>query len=174
MAKYWNKPRIVFIVWAIVELIGWLTTHYLFMDFRANWIWLVLSVIAFVPMVKYMPWKQKKLRSILLLWLTTVAVGMLVSFLSFEVRPLFTLATYLGVFWLFLMGAAFLVNALWWTPGLFIIGGVVQIVAGFLPLLFPTLIAYQYLVAAVAGTGAMLILLPNKRFRKRQTRSATA
>lgn len=172
--KFWNKPRIVFATWAAAELVGWLTTHYFFLDFRANWVWLVLSLIAFVPMVRYMPWKQKKLRKILLLWLVTVAVGLAVSFLTFEVDPLLPLAGYLGVFWLFLMGIAFFVNALWWTPGLFIIGGVLQIAAGVLPFAFPILIADQYLVAAVAGTGAMLILLPNKRLRTRKKSAAAA
>ena len=166
MARYWTRPRIVFAVWATVELIGWLTTHFFFMDLRANWLWLVLSVVAFVPMIRYMPWRNRKLRNILVLWLTTVAVGMVFSFLAFEVRSLGILAAYLGVFWLLLMGVAFLINAIWWTPGLFIIGGVVQIVAGLLPLVFVDLLYYQYLIAAVAGTGAMLILLPNRPLRK--------
>jgi hypothetical protein len=165
MATYWTKPRIVFLVWAIVELIGWLSTHFFFMDPRANWVWLVLSVIAFVPMVKYMPWRNLKLRKILILWIVVVAVGMAISFLTFSLSPLYPLAPNLGIFWLFLMGVAFLVNALWWTPELFIIGGVLQIAAGALPLLVPSLLFYQYLIAAVAGTGAMLILLPNRRLK---------
>jgi len=136
------------------------------MDLRANWLWLVLSVVAFVPMIRYMPWHNRKLRNILVLWLTTVTVGMVFSFLAFEVRVLGILAAYLGVFWLLLMGVAFLINAIWWTPGLFIIGGVVQIVAGLLPLVFVDLLYYQYLIAAVAGTGAMLMLLPNRPLRK--------
>ena len=167
MAKYWTRPRIVFLVWAIAELIGWLTTHYIFKDPRANWVWLILSVIAFVPMFRYMPWKQKKLRNILLLWLITVAVGMVVSFLAFEISWLRPLGPYLGVFWLLLMGVAFFVNALWWTPRLFMLGGAIQVIAGLLPLVFQNLVFYQYLVAAVAGTAGMLVLLPNTRPRKR-------
>lgn len=162
MAKYWIRPRIVFATWAGAELIGWLTTHFIFMDLRANWVWLILSVIAFVPMFRYMPFRVKKLRNILLLWLVTVVVGMVISFLAFEVNGLVWLTPYLGVFWLFLMGAAFFVNAFWWTPKLFIIGGALQVLAGALPLMVSSLLYYQYLVAAVAGTGAMLILLPNK------------
>jgi len=166
MARYWTKPRTVFVVWAAVELIGWLSTHFFFMDLRANWVWLVLSVIAFVPMIRYMPWRIRKLRNILLLWLITVGVGMVFSFLAFEVPTLYILIPNLGIFWLLLMGVAFFINALWWTPGLFIIGGVAQIVAGLLPLMFQDLLFYQYLIAAVAGPGAMLILLPNRPLRR--------
>lgn len=163
MGKYWTKPRIVFLVWAVAELIGWLTTHYIFMNPTANWVWLILSIIAFIPMFRYMPWKQKKLRSILLLWLATVTVGMVVSFLAFQVDWARPLAAYLGVFWLLLMGAAFFVNALWWTPRLFVLGGAIQIVAGIIPLLVQNLLYYQYLIAAIAGTAGMLVLLPNSR-----------
>ena len=172
MATYWTKPRIVFMVWAVVELIGWLTTHFFFMDPRANWIWLVLSIIAFVPMVRYMPWRNRKLRSILMLWVVTVAVGMVFSFLAFEIPALGILAPNLGVFWLLLMGVAFLINAKWWTPGLFVIGGVLQIVAGLIPLAFQNLLFYQYLIAAGAGTGAMLILLPNRPLRSLRAASS--
>ena len=172
MSKYWTKPRIVFLAWAIAELVGWLTTHFIFMDPRANWVWLIVSVIAFVPMFRYMPWKQAKLRNILLLWIITVALGMAVSFLAFEVRALRQLAPYLGVFWLLLMGLAFFVNAIWWTPRLFVLGGVIQIVGGLIPLVVPDLLYYQYLIAAVAGTGGMLVLLPNSKPRKRRTAAA--
>lgn len=163
MTSYWTKPRIVFLVWAVVELIGWLTTHLFFMDPRANWLWLILSAVAFVPMVRFMPWRNRKLRKILLLWLITVALGMIVSFAAFWVPALGILAPNLGIFWLFLMALAFFINALWWTPGLFVIGGLIQLLGGALPLVVPTLLFYQYLVAAVAGTAAMLVLIPNRR-----------
>jgi hypothetical protein len=78
---------------------------------------------------------------------------MVISFLTFYLPPLYPLAPNLGIFWLFLMGIAFLGNALWWTPELFIIGGLVQIAAGALPLLVPSLLFYQYLIAAIAGNG---------------------
>ena len=147
--------------WAVVELIGWLTTHF-WPAPGVNWVWLVLTVIGLIPMIKFMPLRSSKLRNIMLLWIVALAVGMIFSFLAFTVAPLYGLAPYLGVFWLLLMGAAFLVNALWWTPRLFLLGGVLQIAAGLLPLLMPSLLASQYLIAAVAGTAGMLILLPNK------------
>ena len=162
MNKYWTKPRIVFLTWAIAELIGWLTTHFFFQSPTANWVWLILSAIAFVPMVRYMKMKVVKLRRILILWIVTVALGLMASFLSFSVSWLTWLAPHLGGFWLILMGVAFLINALWWTPRLFVLGGALQIAAGLLTLFVPALLASQYLVAAVAGTGGMLILLPNK------------
>lgn len=173
VAKGLTKAQIVFLAWAIAELIGWLTTHYIFRDPRANWVWLILSVLAFVPMVMYMPWKQAKMRAILLLWLITVAVGMVVSFLAFSISWIAPVAPYLGAFWLLLMGAAFLLNALWWSPPQCIAGGVLQIVAGGLVLLLPqTLLSEQYLVAAIAGTVAMLLLLPNPAKFKPKKRPA--
>ena len=168
MSTYWTKPRIVFFVWAVAELVGWLTTHLFFMDPRANWVWLIICVIAFVPMFRYMPMKQPKMRNIMILWLVVVGAGMVVSFLTFEVSGLISLAGYLGVFWLLLMGVAFLVNALWWTPRLFIIGGVIQIAGGLLPLVFPDTLYYQYLIAAVAGTAGMLVLMLKSRPRARK------
>lgn len=162
MSKYWIKPRIVFLTWAVAELIGWLTTHFFFQSMTANWVWIILSVIAFVPMVIYMKMKVAKLRNIMILWIVTVAAGIAVSFLSFSLTWLTPLLSYLGGFWLILMGVAFLIDALWWTPRLFIIGGALQIAAGLLVVFVPSLVGYQYLIAAGAGTGGMLILLPSK------------
>jgi hypothetical protein len=171
--KFLTKPRIVFFAWAIAELIGWLTTHYIFRDPRANWVWLILSVLAFIPMVLYMPWKQHKMRAILLLWLISVAFGMAVSFLAFYVGWLGWVAPWLGVFWLILMGVTFLLNAIWWSPAQCFAGGALQIVAGVLVILLPgALLAGQYLVAAVAGTGAMLLLVPSPATFKRKRRAA--
>ncbi len=166
--KLLTKPRIVFLAWAIAELIGWLLTHFVFQDPRANWVWLVLSVLAFIPMVLYMPWKQPKMRSILLLWLISVAFGMVVSFLAFYLPFLVWIAGWLGAFWLILMGITFFLNAIWWSPKQCIVGGVVQVLAGVAVILLPgALLINQYLVAAVAGTLGMLILVPNPaRFRK--------
>lgn len=159
---YWTKPRQVFLAWAVAELIGWLTTHFFFQSPTANWVWLILSVLAFIPMFLYMKMKVAKLRNIMILWLVAVAVGMVVSFLSFSVSFLTPVAPRLGAFWLVLMGVAFLLNALWWTPRLFIIGGALQLVAGVVILLVPSLLSIQYLIAAVVGTAGMLVLLPNK------------
>lgn len=172
-AKVLTKPRIVFLAWAIAELVGWLTTQYIFRDPRANWVWLILSVLAFVPMVMYMPWKQPKMRAILLLWLITVAAGMIVSFLAFSVSLIAPLTGYLGAFWLLLMGVAFLLNAIWWSPRQCIAGGVLQIVAGALILLLPDVFRrQQFLVAAFAGTAAMLLLVPSPAAFKRRKRLA--
>lgn len=162
MAKYWIKPRIVFLTWAIVELIGWLGTHFFLLDQRANWLWVGLIIIGLIPMILYMKTSVKKLRNIMILWIVAMVVGMALSFLSFYVSPLYTLAGYLGGFWLLLMGVTFLLNAIWWTPRLFVIGSVLQIVAGLVVILIPSLLNVQYIIAAVAGSGAMLVLLPNK------------
>lgn len=158
MATFWNKPRIVFFTWGVAELVGWLVTHY-WPDPRVNWVWLGLTVAAMVPMFLYMPWKVKKLRNILILWVVAMVVGMAASFAAFEVDALVWLVPYLGVFWLILMGVAFLINALWWTPKLFIIGGVAQIVAGVVASLSWELLDYQFLIAAVVGSGAMFLLM---------------
>jgi hypothetical protein len=167
MAKFWTKPRIVFFVWGVVEVIGWLATHY-WPDPRVNWVWLALSVIGLIPMFMYMSLRVEKLRNILLLWVVVVALGMVASFGAFRWPWLSWLPTTLGGFWLLLMGAAFLVNAIWWTPRLFILGGVLQIAAGAAVYLAAALIPYQYIVAAVVGSGAMfLLMLPTKPRKKK-------
>lgn len=158
MARYWTKPRIVFFTWGLVELIGWLATHY-WPDPRVNWVWLVLTIIGLIPMFLYMPLKAKKMRNILLLWVVTVTVGMVASFGAFAWQWLRPLPAYLGAFWLVLMGVAFLINARWWTPRLFTIGGIAQVAAGVLIYLVPSLMGPQYLVAAVVGSGAMFLLM---------------
>ncbi len=161
MAKYWTKPRIVFFTWGVVELVGWLATHY-WPDPRVNWVWLGLTVIGLIPMVKYMSLKVPKMRKILTLWAVALAIGMVASFGSFVWPWLFWLPAYLGGFWLILMGAAFVVNALWWTPKLFVIGGLAQIAAGIGTMTVMTLTIYQYIVAAVVGSGAMFLLMYKK------------
>jgi hypothetical protein len=161
MAKYWTKPRIVFFTWGLVELIGWLATHY-WPDPRVNWLWLVLTIIGLVPMAKYMSLKVPRLRKIMILWVVALAVGMAASFGAFVWPWLFWLPAYLGGFWLVLMGLAFVVNALWWTPKLFLIGGIAQIVAGIGAFTITPLIIYQYILAAVVGSGAMFILMARK------------
>ncbi len=161
MKHFWTKPRIVFFVWALVELSGWLITHF-WPDPRVNWVWLVLTIAGIIPMVMYMPMKSPKMRKIMLLWLFVLAVGMGLSFLVFKWTPVMILISYLGPFWLILMGTAFILNALWWSPRLLVAGGIVQIAAGILSGLVPVLFIYQYLVAAAAGTGAMLLLMARK------------
>lgn len=161
MKRFWTKPRIVFFTWALVELVGWLLTHY-WPDPRVNWVWLGLTVAGFIPMLLYMPLRSAKLLKIMLLWIIAVAFGMIVSFLAFKLPQIMWLLSYLGVFWLLLMGVAFLINALWWTPRLFILGGVLQIIAALFALFVPVLLYYQFIVAAVAGTTGMLVLMFKK------------
>ncbi|MFA7566101.1 MAG: hypothetical protein WCY01_03685 [Alkalispirochaeta sp.] len=164
MAKYWTKPRIVFFTWGMVELVGWLATHF-WPDPRVNWVWLVLIVIGLVPMVKYMSLKVAKLKNIMVLWVAAMTVGMVASFGSFVWPWLYWLGTYLGGFWLILMGAAFVVNALWWTPKTFLIGGAVQIIAGIAVFVSIPLMTYQYLLATVVGSGAMFLLMVKRGAR---------
>ena len=165
MKSFWTKPRIVFFVWGVVELVGWLTTEY-WPDPRVNWVWLGLTIIGLVPMFMYMPWKNRKLRNILVLWVVTVTLGMAASFAAFTWEPLMWLPGYLGAFWLVLMGVAFLINAIWWTPGLFIVGGVAQIIAGVLAFTVTFFMIWQYIVAAIIGSGAMFLLMLPPRRRK--------
>ncbi len=161
MRKFWTKPRIVFFIWAVIELSGWLLTYF-WPDPRVNWVWLGLTIAGIIPMALFMPMKSPKMRRIMLLWVLVLAAGMGTSFLAFLWEPLMFLISYLGPFWLILMGAAFLLNALWWPPRLLIAGGILQITAGLLSWTVPVLLVYQYLVAAAAGTGAMLVLMYKK------------
>ncbi|MFP4066888.1 MAG: hypothetical protein ACLFS5_05235 [Spirochaetaceae bacterium] len=109
-----------------------------------------------------MPLKVKKMRNIFALWAVVVVVGMAAFFAAFEWSPLLWLPPYLGVFRLVLMGAGFPVNALWWTPELFLLGGGLQIVAGTATAAVPALLIYQYIVAAVVGSGAMFLLMAKR------------
>lgn len=167
MSKFWTKPRIVFFVWGVVELVGWLATHY-WPDPRVNWVWLILTIIGLIPMVMYMPLRVQKLRNILVLWFLVVSFGMIASFGAFSWPWLFWLPSYLGAFWLLLMGVAFLINAVWWTPRLFIAGGAAQIAGGIAIYLLPPLVAYQYVVAAIFGSGAMFLLMLKPKTRKKK------
>lgn len=161
MVSFWTKPRRVFFTWGAVEVVGWLATHF-WPDPGVNYVWLALVVIGLIPMYLYMPLKVKKMRNIFALWAVVVVLGMAASFAAFEWSPLLWLPPYLGVFWLVLMGAGFLVNALWWTPNLFLLGGGLQIVAGAATAAVPALLIYQYIVAAVVGSGAMFLLMAKR------------
>jgi hypothetical protein len=158
MASFWTKPRRVFFTWGVVELVGWITTYY-WPASGVNWVWLGLAIIGLIPMFMYMSFKSPKLRRILILWIVIVAGGMLASFAAFYVPAVYRLASYLGAFWLIIMGIGFVINALWWTPRLFLIGGVLQLAAGVAVALAPGMVLYQYLVAAVVGSGAMFLLM---------------
>ncbi|MDA3950093.1 MAG: hypothetical protein PF508_12855 [Spirochaeta sp.] len=162
MAKFWTKPRIVFCTWGIVELIGWVWTHF-WQAPGINWVWLVLTVIGLIPMFMYMSFKVPKLRKILLLWIIVVGFGMIASFGSFGWPGFGWLSPIrLGAFWLVIMGIGFLLNALWWTPTTFVAGGILQLIAGVATWTVPTLVTYQFLVAAVVGSGAMFLLMVKK------------
>lgn len=161
MGSYWNKPRKLFLVWAILIFLGFVATHF-YQDPNINGVWVVLSLIGFYFMYKYMPLASPKMRNILILWIVVVGFGMLVSAAVFRVPSLSYLIDYLGVFWLILMGIGSLLNAIWYTPRLFILSGIMQIAAGLFILFTPSLLIYQYLIAAVVGAAGMLVLLPNR------------
>ena len=162
MAKFWTKPRIVFFTWGVVEVIGWIWTHF-WQAPGINWVWTVLTIIGLIPMFMYMSFKVPKLRNILFLWIVVVVFGMVASFGSFGWPGFGWLSPIqLGGFWLVLMGVGFLINALWWTPSTFVAGGILQIGAGVATLTIPSLLYYQFLVAAVFGSGAMFLLMLKK------------
>ena len=162
MAKFWTKPRIVFFTWGVVELIGWVATHF-WQAPGINWVWTVLTIIGLIPMFMYMSFKVPRLRNILILWIIIVVFGMVASFGSFGWPGFGWLSPIqLGGFWLVIMGIGFLLNAIWWTPSTFIVGGVLQVGAGAATLLIPSLLFYQFLIAAVIGSGAMFLLMLKK------------
>ena len=80
MAKFWTKPRIVFFTWGVVEVVGWVATHF-WQAPGINWVWTVLTIIGLIPMFMYMSFKVPKLRNILLLWIVVVVFGMVASYL---------------------------------------------------------------------------------------------
>ena len=152
----------MFFTWGIVELVGWLSTHY-WQTPGINWVWVGLSVVGLIPMFMYMSFKAPKMRNILLLWIGVLVVGMVASFGAFGWPGFGWLSPInLGAFWLVLMGIAFLINAIWWTPSTFLAGGVLQITAGTISWTVPAVGAYQFIVAAVVGSGAMFLLMAKK------------
>lgn len=159
MSNFFNPKNIVFSGWAVILFVGFVVTHF-YQDFNINWVWLVLSILGLGLMYKYMPFNVPVLKNTYLNWAGIILFGMFISFLVFLVEDLFWLIGYLGVFWLMIMGIGHLTNKpLYPSQKGFIPAGLLQILAGVACILYEPLLTYQYLIAAVASSVGMLLLI---------------
>ncbi|MBW3538136.1 hypothetical protein KY386_01425 [Candidatus Parcubacteria bacterium] len=156
---YWNPRRRVYLIWALIVLVGFIATHF-YQTKNINGVWAGLAALGLGYMLKKMPLRVLRLRRIYLVWLITISTGMVVSGAVFYIGWLNWLVGYLGVFWLFLMGAGHLANGLVDPPAKeYCTSGGLQILAGAACLAVPALLGIQYIVAALVGALAMIWLI---------------
>lgn len=161
IGPYWNVCRRVYLVWAIVILIGFVATHFYQLP-GINNLWLILSVLGLAYMgfsLKQLQFRDRTLVLIGLLWLFTIAFGMMISILAFAIEPLAELSSYLGVFWLGLLGLAHLFNGAIDRSYIYWLTGSTQILTGVLCFVVEPLQPVQYLIAGVISSTAMLVLI---------------
>jgi len=159
--RYWHICRRVYLVWAIAILVGFVATHF-HQRPDINRLWLLLSALGLTYMgfeLKQLGFRDRKLVLIGMLWLFTIAFGLIVSAIIFTIEPLAEFSTYLGIFWLGLMGLAHLLNGIIDRSHVYWLTGSAQIVAGILCFAVGPLQVLQYLIAGFVGCVAMLALI---------------
>lgn len=158
---YWNICRRVYLVWAIIVFAGFIATHFYQLP-EINYLWLILSVIGLGYMgllLKQMRFWEQKLLYIALLWLLTIAFGLTISTIIFVYEPLGEMSAYLGIFWLFLMGLAHILNRVVDPSLVYLQSGGIQILTGAICFIFEPLLSIQYLAAGLVGALAMVWLI---------------
>jgi hypothetical protein len=158
---YWNICRRVYLVWAIIVFTGFIATHF-YQRPGINYLWLALSLMGLGYMnfqLQQMRYREPALLYIGLLWLLTIAFGLIVSVMAFVYEPLANMIAYLGIFWLFLMGLAHILNRVVDPSRAYLISGGFQILAGAICFIFEPLLPMQYLVAGLVGGLAMVWLI---------------
>jgi hypothetical protein len=158
---YWGICRRVYLVWAIMILIGFIATHFYQIP-NINNLWLILSAIGLGYMgfsLKQLQFRDPMLAMIGLLWLFTIAFGLMISILTFVIEPLAELSLYLGIFWLGLMGLAHLFNGVVDRSYIYWLTGSAQILTGVLCFALEPLQSLQYLIAGLIGSAAMVALI---------------
>ena len=164
-SAYWTICRRVYLVWAIILLVGFVATHF-FQRPSINGLWLVLSLVGLGYMVRqtslpsFRRSGQAHLYYVGYVWVLVIGLGLLVSIATFMGRtPLNPLAQYLGVFWLIQMGIGHWLNGMvdpprrpyWLTGGIQVAAGILCLLGG---------LEMQFLVAGIVGAGAMALLIP--------------
>lgn len=157
--EFLNPKHRVFLGWALLLFVGFLSTHF-YQHPNINYIWSVISILGLLLMYKYMPLGVPVLRKTFLNWLVVIIFGMAVSFGVFYIDSIGWLLEYLGVFWLFLLGIGFLINKLLYpTQKGFLAGGILQLGAAGGCLISVEILFYQYIIASIASSLAMLLLV---------------
>lgn len=149
LLAYWHVCRRVYLVWAIVILVGFVATHFHQLP-DINHLWLLLSVLGLGHMgfeLKHLQFRDRTLITIGVLWLLMIGFGLIISAIVFKIEPLAELSTYLGIFWLGLMGLAHLFNGMVDRSNVYWLTGGVQIITGVLCFTVESLQPWQYLFA---------------------------
>ncbi len=148
----------VYLLWAVICLGGFLFTHYVQRQI-VNPIWGVLVLLGLGYMYRVMPLKVPKMRRIMWSWVMPLTFGMAVSAAVFVSSIFAGLLPYLGVFWLLVMAVGFAWNGLVDRPaGWYMIGAFLQVAAAIAIMVYPDLLSFQYVIAAIASCSAMLYL----------------
>lgn len=154
--KFWlrSSRAQAYLVWLLLLPIGFVATHF-YQRFEINYVWIVISLVGFYVMYNVMPLAIGQMKLIYAAWLIPIAVGMVLS-----IAPFFglfpSLIAYLGVVWLLVMAVGYFLNGLFDAPMNWYLAAVV-INAGLavLIMLIPELLAYQYILAAIASAWSM-------------------
>lgn len=164
--RFWTPVRRIYLVWTLLVFFGFLSVH-VYPVQNALWLWLGLVVFGIwqtreaaglEPHVQEkQQQKTREQQRFFALWLGLIALGLLVSAAAFQIGALGGLLGYLGVFWLGLLAIGHLVTG-WWRGWLepYHLSAAAQLGAALLALFLPR---WQYLIAAIAAGGAMLVLL---------------
>jgi hypothetical protein len=158
---YWNVCRRVYLLWAIIIFVGFIATHFHQLP-EINYLWLLLSAIGLGYMgllLQKIHFRDLRLVYIGILWLLTIAFGLMISIITFIYQPLAELTAYLGIFWLFLMAIAHVLNGIIDRNRTYLLTGGMQAIAGAACLVFSPLQAMQYLAAGLVGSLAMVGLV---------------
>lgn len=158
---YWNICRRVYLVWAMIIALGFVSTQFHQLP-DINNLWLLLSFIGLGYMaIALLQLKLPNLQLIYigLIWLLTIGFGLFMSIAAFMYEPLGELTAYLGSFWLLLMGVGLGLNSLVDRSPTYLIFGGIEILFGIACYLFDPLILWQYLIAGGVGAIAMLGLI---------------
>jgi len=161
LRAYWHICRRVYLVWAIVILVGFVATHFHQLP-DINNLWLLLSALGLSQMgfeLKQTQFRDRKLILIGLLWLFTIVFGLIISAISFTIEPLADFSADLGIFWLGLMGLAHLLNGVVDRSNVYFLTGGTQILIGLLSFSVMALHPLQYLIAGASGSIALLALI---------------
>ncbi len=158
--SYWNDGRKVFMLWAVIVLVGFIGTQYDQSSFnKVNGIWAILSIIGLVYMKMKMSFAYADLKRIYLVWLVLIVLGVAFSQAAFLNASLAQYIQYLGAIWLFIMAAGHALTGIIDKKKLYIGTTAIQVIAGVAVLLVPGALEVQYLIAGIVGAASMIALV---------------
>ncbi len=162
---YWNPIRRVFLVWALVILVGFVFTYMSLAlgPSTINLVWVGLALIGLVYSKMQMSFSEKAFRNIFLAWTVIIVGGIALSHSMYYWPPLLMYSQYLGAIWLGLMALGHAVTGLIDKKKVYILTTLLQLIAGVCIVLLlpsvPALFVLQYLIAGLVGAAAMLLLI---------------